>query len=76
MINDVENFQVIGMPYHLVNAGIKGNFAGFNYSLEFNNILDKNYYNYAVASTSSYNVYNTYPKEGFSSFLTFSKSFN
>ena len=76
MINDVENYQVIGMPYHLVNAGLKGNFRGFNYSLEFNNILNKSYYNYAVASTSSYNVYNTYPKEGFNSFLTLSKSFN
>ena len=26
---------------------------------------NKNYYQYAVASTNSYNVYNTYPLEGF-----------
>ena len=75
MINDVENYQVIGMPYHLLNLGIKGEFRGYSYSLKFNNILDKNYYNYAVASTSSYNVYNTYPKESFNSFFTISKKF-
>ena len=75
MINDVENYQVIGMPYHTLNAGIKGSIVDFNYSVEFNNILNKNYYNYAVASTSSYNVFNTYPKEGFNSFVTISKKF-
>ena len=75
MINDVENYQVIGMPYHTINAGIKGRVLDFDYSVEFNNILNKNYYNYAVASTSSYNVYNTYPKEGFNSFVTISKKF-
>ena len=55
--------------------GFSGNGYGFNYSMMFNNILDKNYYQYAVASTNSYNVYNTYPLEGFNMMFTLSKDF-
>ena len=58
-----------------VDMGFSGSAYGFNYSMMFNNILDKNYYQYAVASTNNYNVYNTYPLEGFNMMFTLSKDF-
>ena len=64
MINDEENYQVIQPGYYLIDMGFKGTANDFNYSMMFNNILNKNYYQYAVASTNSYNVYNTYPSRG------------
>ena len=75
MINDEENYQVVQPGYYLIDMGFKGTANGFNYSMMFNNILNKNYYQYAVASTNSYNVYNTYPLEGFNMMFTLNKSF-
>jgi len=75
MINDEENYQVVQPGYYLIDMGFTGTANGFNYSMMFNNILNKNYYQYAVASTNSYNVYNTYPLEGFNMMFTLNKSF-
>ena len=75
MINDEENYQVVQPAYYLIDMGFKGTIRDFNYSMMFNNILNKNYYQYAVASTNGYNVYNTYPLEGFNMMFTLSKSF-
>jgi iron complex outermembrane receptor protein len=75
MINDEENYQVIQPGYYLLDMGFNGNLKGFNYSMMFNNILNRNYYQYAVASTNNYNVYNTYPLEGFNMMFTLNKSF-
>ena len=75
MINDEENYQVIQPGYYLLDMGFNGNLYGFNYSMMFNNILNRNYYQYAVASTNNYNVYNTYPLEGFNMMFTLNKSF-
>ena len=75
MINDEENYQVVQPGYYLIDMGFSGSAYGFNYSMMFNNILDKNYYQYAVASTNNYNVYNTYPLEGFNMMFTLSKDF-
>lgn len=75
MINDEENYQVLQPGYYLVDLGFKGSSNGFDYSMMFNNVLDKNYYQYAVASTSSYNVYNTYPLEGFNMMFTLARKF-
>ena len=75
MINDEENYQVVQPAYYLIDMGFKGTIRDFNYSMMFNNILNRNYYQYAVASTNSYNVYNTYPLEGFNMMFTLSKSF-
>ena len=47
MINDEENYQVVQPGYYLIDMGFSGNAYGFNYSMMFNNILDKNYYQYA-----------------------------
>ena len=75
MINDEENYQVVQPGYYLIDMGFQGTVYGFNYSMMFNNILNKNYYQYAVASTNSYNVYNTYPLEGFNMMFKLNKSF-
>ena len=75
MINDEENYQVIQPGYYLLDMGFNGNLYGFNYSMMFNNILNRNYYQYAVASTNNYNVYNTYPLEGFNMMFTLNRSF-
>ena len=75
MINDEENFQVVQPGYYLLDLGFRGAIEGFDYSMMFNNVLDKNYYQYAVASTNNYNVYNTYPLEGFNMMFTLNKKF-
>ena len=75
MINDEENYQVVQPGYYLLDMGFKGSISDFKYSMMFNNVLDKNYYQYAVASTNNYNVYNTYPLEGFNMIFTLSKKF-
>ena len=75
MINDEENFQVVQPGYYLTNIGVKGSLGGFNYTMKLNNIFNKNYYSYAVASTNLYNVYNTYPLEEFNMQFALSKSF-
>ena len=61
MINDEENYNVVQPGYYLIDMGFSGTLYNFDYSMMFNNILNKNYYQYAVASTNNYNVYNTYP---------------
>ena len=55
--------------------GVKGSFNQFKYSLAANNVLDKSYYNYAVASASTYNAYNTYPLSEFNMLLKVSMEF-
>ena len=69
------NYLVVQPGYYLIDMGFSVSAYGFNYSMMFNNILDKNYYQYAVASTNNYNVYNTYPLEGFNMMFTLSKDF-
>ncbi len=75
MINDTKNFQVKIPEYYLLNAGLKGDFLGFNYVLAANNLLNKSYYNYAVASASTYNAYNTYPLSEFNVSFKITKNF-
>ena len=75
MINDTKNFQVKIPEYYLLNMGVKGSFNQFKYSLAANNVLDKSYYNYAVASASTYNAYNTYPLSEFNMLLKVSMEF-
>ena len=41
MINDEENYQVVQPGYYLIDMGFSGSAYGFNYSMMFNNILDK-----------------------------------
>ena len=73
MINDEENYNVVQPGYYLIDMGFSGTVYDFNYSMMFNNILNKNYYQYSVAG--NYGVYNTYPLEGFNMMFTINKSF-
>ena len=73
MINDEENYNVIQPGYYLIDMGFSGTVYDFDYSMMFNNILNKNYYQYSVAG--DYGVYNTYPLEGFNMMFTVNKSF-
>lgn len=75
MINDTRNFQVKMPEYYLLNMGLKGNVKGFKFTLLANNVLDKSYYNYAVASASTYNAYNTYPLSEFNMMFKLTKDF-
>ena len=73
MINDEDNYQVVQPGYYLIDIGFKGDLYDFDYSMMFNNILNKNYYQYSVSG--SYGVYNTYPLEGFNMMFTLNKKF-
>ena len=41
MINDEENYQVVQPAYYLIDMGFSGTVYDFNYSMMFNNILNK-----------------------------------
>ena len=45
------------------------------FSLESFLMFDKSYYNYAVASASTYNAYNTYPLSEFNVMFKLTKDF-
>ena len=75
MINDTINFQPKIPEYYLVNIGLKGKIKNTKVSLLANNILNKSYYNYAVASGNSHNAYNVYPLPEFNIFLKLSQDF-
>ena len=60
--------------YYLLDFRIGGDlsgsgYSGPNWSLEFTNLLDKNYYNYGVRSTTNIKRFNVYPLAGRSAFL-------
>ena len=75
MINDTINFQPKIPEYYLVNIGLKGKIKNTKVSLLANNILNKSYYNYAVASGNSHNAYNVYPLPEFNIFFKLSQDF-
>ena len=52
MINDEENYNVVQPGYYLIDMGFSGTVYDFDYSMMFNNILNKNYYQYSVAGTT------------------------
>ncbi|MBC8158126.1 MAG: TonB-dependent receptor [Alphaproteobacteria bacterium] len=62
--NDEKNFQPEMPGYTLVDLKLGGAYEAFNWSASVNNVFDKDYYNYAVASSSTYGTFNTYPLAG------------
>jgi len=65
MESDDENFQDTKIPsYVLFNMDITSKFDNFFTTLSINNIIDKKYHNYAVASSSTLGAYNAYPEPG------------
>ena len=75
MINDTKNFQPKIPEYYLINIGLKGKIKNTKVSLLANNILNKSYYNYAVASGNNHNAYNVYPLPEFNIFFKLSQDF-
>ena len=65
MESDDENFQHTKIPsYFIANMIITSKLRNFDVNLSINNIFDKKYHNYAVASSNSQGTYNAYPEPG------------
>ena len=65
MESDDENFQNTKIPSYLIaNMSISSKLGKFFTTLSINNLFDKKYHNYAVASSSTLGAYNAYPEAG------------
>ncbi len=64
MSNDEKNFQPEMPGYTLVDVKLGGQVNALTWSASVNNMLDVDYYNYAVASSSTYGTFNAYPLPG------------
>jgi iron complex outermembrane receptor protein len=65
MDNDQRNFQTQIPAYTLVDLRVNGIvYDRVTWSAQVNNLFDKDYYNYALASPTVYNVSNAYPLPG------------
>ncbi len=64
MENDEKNFQPEIPGYTLVNLKLGGKYKSFLWSTSLNNVFDADYYDYAVASSTTYGTYNAYPLPG------------
>lgn len=62
--NDEANRQPSIPGYALIDAKIGGLLYGFTWSAEAANLLDRDYYDYGVASTTTIGTYNAYPLPG------------
>ncbi len=70
MENDESNFQPQIGDYALVDLKLGGVYRRLNWSAEINNIFDKSYFNYAIASATTFGTYNAYPLPGRTFMLT------
>ncbi|WP_316978566.1 TonB-dependent receptor [Shumkonia mesophila] len=64
MENDEANFQPEMPGYTLVDLKLGGEYNALTWSATVNNVLDVDYYNYAVASSTAYGTFNAYPLPG------------
>ncbi len=65
MESDDENFQDTKIPnYIIANIDLKSKLDYFFFTISLNNLLNTNYHNYAVASSSTIGTYNAYPEPG------------
>jgi iron complex outermembrane receptor protein len=64
MENDEANFQPEMPGYTLVDLKLGGEYNALTWSATVNNVLDVDYYNYAVASSTTYGTFNAYPLPG------------
>jgi len=62
--NDQANFQPMIPSHTLVDLRIGGEAGWARYSLAAQNLFDERYFDYGIASTSTYNSYNAYPMPG------------
>tara|TARA_B100001029_G_C15024617_1_gene432805 strand:- start:264 stop:1430 length:1167 start_codon:yes stop_codon:yes gene_type:complete len=76
MESDDENFQETKIPnYFITNMVINAKFDKYFSSLTINNIFNKEYHNYAVASSSTKGTYNAYPEPGREILVSFGTKF-
>ena len=75
MESDDENFQPKIPSYFTADTSLNSNIGGFEINFLIKNIFDERYYNYAVASSSTYKTYNVYPLPRREIILGISKSF-
>jgi iron complex outermembrane receptor protein len=64
MENDENNVQPEIDSYALLDVKISGQHGPFIWAASVNNLLDEDYYNFAVASTFTSGVFNAYPLPG------------
>jgi iron complex outermembrane receptor protein len=64
MENDEKNFQPEMPGYTLLDLKLGGTYNALAWSAAVNNVLDVDYYNYAVASSTTYGTFNAYPLPG------------
>ena len=64
MDNDQANFQPQIPDHTLVDLKLKAEYQQWRGSIAIMNLLDEDYFNYAVASASTQGVYNAYPLAG------------
>ena len=62
--NDEDNTFPKTPDYLLLGMRLTGQFSKFLWSFTANNLLDQNYFNYGVASTTTAGRYNAYPQPG------------
>lgn len=62
--NDQANVQPLIPAHTLVDVGVRGAIGMLRYSLAVQNLFDRKYFDYGVASTAAYGVYNAYPMPG------------
>jgi len=62
--NDQANFQPMIPSHTLVDLRIGGEAGWARYSLSVQNLFDYKYFDYGIASTSTYGTYNAYPMPG------------
>lgn len=64
MENDESNFQPEMPGYTLVDLKLGGEYGQAFWSASLDNVFDTDYYNYAVASSSTFRRFNAYPLPG------------
>jgi len=64
MENDENNFQAQISDYALFDLGARGKYGRLNWSADINNVFNQGYFNYAIASSSTYGTYNAYTLPG------------
>ena len=64
MDNDQANFQPLIPAHTVVDVRLGGKVDRFNWSVAVQNLFDEQYFDYAVASASTFGIYNAYPQPG------------
>ena len=62
--NDQANFQPMIPGYSVVDLRIAGSIEALRWSLAINNLFDADYFDYGIASETTFGTYNAYPQPG------------